>query len=489
MIKLLRLGLVLIFALFFSRAFFVAGLMHSYYQSLASENRIKPEPIEAPRGVVVDASGSLVATNIIVDGRVVRHYPDGEIVAPVVGYVSDGLGIAGLEKQYQAELSGVKGERLVVESASGKEVEEVSRREPEVGKKMVLNLDLGVQRVAYQALKNKLSESGVGGSVIVSRVNGEVVALVSLPSYDPNLFIQGGRRGNEGGGYTEAREIVIDEKKKPLFNRIFGGLYPPGSVFKLVTALAGLSEGVIAEDQLIEDSGEIVVGSYRYGNWYFDKYGKTEGQIDVKRALARSNDIFFYRVGEKLGVDRLTAFARKMGLGEKTGIDLPGEVVGLVPTPLWSEKEKGERWFLGNTYHLTIGQGDLLTTVLQVNRMTAAAVSGIKCPPRMVGKILCTDLGIDLRAIEVVREGMKMACLPGGTGFPFFDLRGDVWCKTGTAQQGGEEAKPHAWMVVVIPRGDALEWLVVTVMLEGAGEGSEQAGPVARQIVDYILKD
>lgn len=488
MIKMARLALVLIFAVFFSRAFFLTGPQHSYYLTQAGENRVKTEPVPAPRGVMVDREGRAVATNILVDGRAVRHYPDGEIVASVVGYLSNGAGVAGLEKQYQKELAGVDGQRVVAETAGGREVEEVSRQEPEAGEKLKLNLDLAVQTAAYQALKNKLGEVGESGSVVVSRVNGEVLALVSLPSYDPNLFVQNGKRGSEGGGYADVEAVVADETKKPLFNRAISGLYPPGSVFKLVPALAGLDAGVIGESDLIEDSGEIVVGNYRFGNWYFDKYGKTEGTINVKKALARSNDIFFYRLGERLGVDRLTALAKRLGLGEKTGIDLPGEAAGLLPTPLWAEKEKGERWFLGDTYHLAIGQGDLLTTVLQINRMAAAAVSGLKCPPRLFGSGECSDLGLNQKALAVVREGMRLACQPGGTGFTFFNMSGAVICKTGTAQHGGEQAKPHAWMVVVIPRGDTPGWLVVTVMLDSAGEGSTVAGPVARQIVDYLLR-
>ncbi|MFZ2201778.1 MAG: penicillin-binding transpeptidase domain-containing protein [Microgenomates group bacterium] len=487
----MRLALVLIFALFFSRAFFITGPLHSYYLTQAGENRVKTEVVPAPRGVMVDRDGRLVATNILVDGKTTRHYPDGEVVAAAVGYLSEGKGVAGLEKQYQIDLAGVDGQRVFSETAGGAEVEEVSLVAPEPGKKLALNLDLGLSTAAYQALKGKLAEVGKGGSAIVSAVNGEVLALVSLPSFDPNLFISGGKRGGEGGRYTDVASVVTDEIQKPLFNRAIGGSFPPGSVFKLVPALAGLASGVIDENDLIEDSGEIVVGPYRFGNWYFDKYGKTEGKINVKKALARSNDIFFYRLGEKLGVDRLTAYAKKLGLGEKTGIDLPGEASGLLPTPLWMEKEKGERWFLGNTYHLAIGQGDLLVTALQVNRMAAAVVSGLKCPPRLVGgqPSECTDLGLSQAAIETVREGMKMVCQEGGTGFPFFNLKGAVMCKTGTAQHGGEEAKPHAWMVVVIPRGDTPRWLVVTVMLDSAGEGSEQAGPVARQIVDYLLKE
>ena len=499
MSKFFLVGLVLVFAIFLSRAFFITIPMHQYYDELAGSNRIRTDIVGAPRGIITDRNGKLIATNILVDSKVVRHYPDGEVVAPVVGYVSDGTGVSGLEKQYQDDLVGVSGERIVEETASGIEMNEVSVKPATPGQEIRLNLDLGLQTVAYRALKEKLMMTGNAGAVVVSKVNGEILALVSLPSFDPNLFYADGKRGVEGGIYSEAKTVVADEEKKPLFNRAISGNFPPGSVFKIVTALAGLADGVISESDTFEDSGEIKVGIYRFGNWYFDKYGKTEGRITVTKALARSNDIFFYRLGEKIGIDRLDEYGKKLGLGEKTGIDLPGEASGLLPSPLWMEKEKGTRWFLGDTYHVSIGQGDLLVTPLQMNRVFAEVVSGKKCLPRLFGKGECVNLKLEDQARKVVMEGMKMVCESGGTGFPFFDLKGAVLCKTGTAQHGGETSKPHAWMAVVVPTTesritnhelrmeDVDNWLVVTVMLDEAGEGSEQAGPVARKIVDYLL--
>ena len=498
MSKFFLVGLVLVFAIFFSRAFFITIPMHRYYDGLAGSNRIRTDVVGAPRGIITDRNGKLIATNILVDSKVVRHYPDGEVVAPVVGYVSDGIGVAGLEKQYQEDLVGVSGERIVEETASGKEMNEISVKPAISGKEIRLNLDLGLQTVAYRALKDRLAITGNAGAVVVSKVNGEILALVSLPSFDPNLFYSNGKRGVEGGVYSEAKSIVADEEKKPLFNRAVSGNFPPGSVFKIVTALAGIDSGIINENDTFEDSGEIKVGIYRFGNWLFDKYGKTEGRITVTKALARSNDIFFYRLGEKMGIDKLNEYGKKLGLGEKTGIDLPGEASGLLPSPLWMEKEKGTRWFLGDTYHVSIGQGDLLVTPLQMNRVFAEVVSGKKCQPKLFGKGECVDLKLDEQARRVVVEGMKMVCESGGTGFPFFDLKGAVLCKTGTAQHGGETSHPHAWMAVVVPTEsqsavdsfqstDVDNWVVVTVMLDEAGEGSEQAGPVARKIVDVIL--
>lgn len=488
MSKFFRPALVLTFAIFFSRAFFITVPMHEYYAALAGANQVKKEIIEAPRGVIKDRNGKLIATNIQVDGKTVRHYPDGEVVAGVIGYVSDGAGVAGLEKQYQEKLAGQAGERIVEETASGKEIKEIELTPAEPGDELTLNLDMGLQTIGYRALKERLALVGKAGAVVVSKVNGEILALVSLPSYDPNLFYVNGKRGVEGGNYADAKSIISDDMRQPMFNRATGGNFPPGSVYKVVTALAGLGEGTINESDTFEDSGEIKVGSYRFGNWLFDKYGRTEGRITVTKALARSNDIFFYRLGEQIGIDKLVEYSKKLGLGIKTGVDLPGEASGLMPSPLWMEKEKGDRWYLGDTYHVSIGQGDLLTTPLQVNRVFAAIVSGKKCQPRLSGSSDCSDLSISGKARETVMEGMKMACESGGTGFPFFDLRGAVYCKTGTAQHGGEATKPHAWISVVVPKGNVSDWVVITVMLDEAGEGSEQAGPVARRIVDYVLQ-
>jgi penicillin-binding protein 2 len=258
-------------------------------------------------------------------------------------------------------------------------------------------------------------------------------------------------------------------------------------VFKPVTAYAGLEEGKITSTTEFVDTGELKVGIYRYGNWYFDQYGRTEGSINLAKALARSNDIFFYKVGEEVGVEKLVSWARKFGLGEPTGIELPGERAGLVPDRLWKERATGEKWFLGNTYHMSIGQGDLLVTPLQVARMTLGVVSGRLCDVSILknSDIKCQDLGLKAEDVLTVREGLKGVCATGGTAFPFFNFEPWVLCKTGTAQHSGQKTKedlPHAWMTVAYP-GENPE-MILTVMLEAAGEGSAEAGPVARAIVD-----
>ena len=302
-------------------------------------------------------------------------------------------------------------------------------------------------------------------------MQGKVLGLVSSPAYDPGKVV----------------DYLTDTENLYFLNRAISGTYPPGSVFKLVTAYAGLFEHKITAETKYEDTGEIRVGIYRYGNWYFDQYGKTEGSIDLVRALARSNDIYFYKVGEAVGVENLVKWARLFGLGQKTEIELPGETAGLVPDKLWKERKTGEQWFLGNTYHMAIGQGDLLTTPLQIARMTLGVVSGRLCQVSILKDKAptCRDLGLKTEDIATVRQGMAQVCASGGTAFPFFNFDPPVLCKTGTAQHSGqknEEDKPHAWITVAYP-GENPE-MILTVMLEAAGEGSAEAGPVAKAILE-----
>ncbi|HOX95800.1 MAG TPA: penicillin-binding transpeptidase domain-containing protein [Candidatus Woesebacteria bacterium] len=491
--------LILVFAFGFSRLFFLTVFMGGHYKELATGNMVKIEKTEAVRGVISDKNGKPLAINIENNGKTVRFYPGGEVTAAVVGYMGKSLeegadpdilvGRVGLESSFQEKLAGKYGEKLIEETAQGTKKTEITRKEPVAGENIQTNLDWEVQKAAYLALKSTLTSNGKSGAVVVMTVDGKVLGLVSAPSYDPNLFINGGSRSDFGGEFKDVNDLLGDNEKKPLFNRAVSGDFAPGSVFKLVPALAALEEKKISKDTLIQDSGEIVIGNYRFGNWLLDKYGQTEGQINVVKAIARSNDIFFYKTGELLGVDNLVSWSKKLGLGETTGIDLPGESGGFVPTPYWREKTFGEKWFLGNTYHLSIGQGDLMTTPLQINRMTAAVVSGLSCAPRLVGTATCMDIKINENNRKTVLEGMMAACSKGGTAFPLYDYGGQIYCKTGTAQKGGEDTLPNAWLSMVIPVGQSVkDWVVVTVLVEEGGEGSAVAAPIAKELVPLFLK-
>ncbi len=461
---------------------------------LSQSNTVKVERERAPRGVIYDRNGKALVRNTPDEKYgVTRQYVIGPSAAHVVGYVAEvrgdelgcrgGLcyesgsltGRAGIEQVMEEVLRGRDGGRVIEVNAKGEEVRMLGRYEPEAGGDVMLTIDYRLQQAIYEALEGKV------GAVVASDMQGRVLGLVSSPSFDPNMFTVDPK--------PEVLKNMLEDKDAQYFlNRAIGGAYAPGSVYKLVTAYAGLESGKLSPERRIEDTGEIKIDQYRYGNWYFDQYGKTEGELDLVGALRRSNDIFFYRVGEEVGAEELASWSKRMGLGVKTGIELPGEVEGLVPFPLWRERYIGEKWFLGNTYHMAIGQGDLLTTPVQIARMTVAAVSGRICAVTLLGgrEVDCHEIEVDGRNIEVVREGMKQACAPGGTAFPFFDFEPYVLCKTGTAQHGGEKTLPHAWITVAYP-GENPE-MVVTVILEAAGEGSYEAGPVAKKIVEEYKK-
>ncbi len=498
--------LSLMFALLFARVVFVNLVMGGHFRDLAENNTIRREKVVQSRGNIYDRNGKQLAVNIENEGRTVRFYPYGEVLAGVLGYTGkidepslkkckndcDGeteIGKMGLEKYYQAELVGKPGEVIIEEKATGETRAKFFQQGGEEGKNITTNIDADWQKAAFVSLKEKLKEAGKSGAVVVTKVSGEVLVLVSAPSFDNNLFINNGKRSDFGGDYKSVADLLLAEESKPLFNRAISGDFAPGSVYKILPAIAGLQEKKINEDSSIVDTGEIKIGEYRFGNWYLDKYGKTDGDVNVTKAIARSNDIFCYKLGEQLGVDLLVSWSKKMGLGDYTNIDLPGEGKGLLPTPYWREKNLGERWFLGNTYHLSIGQGDLMSTPMQINRMTAAIISGKKCEPRLVGKGNCVDVGLNEENRKIILRGMEKACSPEGTAFPLFSYAGKIYCKTGTAQKGGKETVSNAWISVVVPKGGNLDdWFVVTVLVEEGGEGSAVAAPIAKDLMPMLLK-
>lgn len=475
---------VVVLALIMAKVLYLQVIERGQYELSSRSNHIEMQRESAERGVVYDRQGVALTLNHKQDGgQVVREYPLAEAGAPVLGYLSEvkseeigcsegtcyslgmDTGRSGIEKTMEIYLRGRDGGRMVEVNSAGTKVRELGRNQSEPGSDVRLALDSRLQKIMYEALE------GRAGSAVALDMQGKVLGLVSSPSYDPaNL------------------SAYLDDKEKLYFlNRAIGGTYPPGSVFKLVTSMAGLAEGKVDSETRYEDTGEIRVGSYRYGNWYFDQYGRTEGMIGLVKALSRSNDIYFYKVGEEVTVEALVKWARKFGLGEATGIELPGERAGLVPDRLWKERTSGESWFLGNTYHLAIGQGDLLVTPLQVARMTLGVISGRLCRVSLLKDTQpsCRDLGLATGDIALVREGMRGACSTGGTAYPFFTYSPFVLCKTGTAQHSGQLSdsdQAHAWITLAYP-GENPE-MILTVMLEAAGEGSAEAGPVAKRILD-----
>lgn len=501
--------LVLSFGVLVFRLFVLTVVEGKQNRDLSEGQRIRIRKITAPRGMIFDRNGKPLVRNVPVykkcpvndetndlkstkceelgrdealrlevqgkDANVVvdigREYPYGESMAHLLGYLSEAtedevkadqfkmgdlIGRTGIEQYYDSVLRGVDGGELVEVNSKGETLRKIGKKDPLPGKDIILSIDADLQAATYKALAGKK-----GGVVAQDAKNGQVLALVSSPSFNPNKLTPD----------------VLTNPDLPLFDRVISGAYPPGSTFKIITSAAGLEEGRINSQTTIEDAGVVTVGSYRYTNWYFTQYGRTEGVINLVTAIKRSTDTFFYKLGEMIGAKDLVAWGKRFGLGKTTGIDLPGEIPGFLPDPT------GE-WFLGNTYHLAIGQGNIGLTPLQVNMIAGVVASGGKlCSPKiMISQTSCQDLKIKPGNLEIIKEGMREVCAAGGTAFPFFDFQPQVACKTGTAEFQDPEGKTHAWLSAFAPLDDPK--IVITVLAEAGGEGSKVAAPIAKEILE-----
>jgi penicillin-binding protein 2 len=369
----------------------------------------------------------------------------------------------------------------------------------------------------------------ISGAVVISDPRtGEILSMVSTPSFDPNSFT----KNDEETIFA----FLNDTVKMPMMNRAIAGIYPPGSTFKIITTTAGLEEGKITAQTKIEDVGSFSIGEFSFPNWYFIQYGKKEGMLDVIGAIRRSNDIFFYKTAEMLGIENLERWMKKFNLGIPLGIDIPGEGRGIVPSDAWKKENFGEGWYLGDTYHLGIGQGYLLVTPIQVDAWTGVIANGGKlCKPHLkqiqnskikmpkdpekipsefngASKGECKDLALKKETIDVIKEGMKEACSLGGTGWPLFDFKvktdstsvkdridgknfidsKEGWvkipvaCKTGTAEFGDSQKRTHAWFTTFAPVENPE--IAITILVEKGGEGSNVAAPVAKKILEYYFR-
>lgn len=524
----------LIFAVvfvFLLRLFYLQVVSGAKNRALSDSNRIRLIGIVAPRGKILDRNGELLAQSNItywlkkgdvrkqimlaqkndleaqglasedfsgslgqIYEEVGRSYPLGEDASHVLGYTSlaqradlnkneqltsqDMVGRAGIEETYEDFLKGVDGQKLIEVDAIGGRVSILSRVAPKQGENIHLTIDAKLQKVAYEALRRGAAKAGTkGGAIIVaSPLTGEVLALASLPSFDPN---------NVGG--------VTNDANKPLFNRATLGNYPPGSIFKIVTALAGLESGKINKDTQIEDVGQFDFSGTHFSNWYFTAYGGRDGVLKLDRAIARSNDIFFFKVGQTIGLDPIRKMALKLGFGQKTGIDLPSEDFGLVPDDVWKQSTQKQPWYPGDTMHMAIGQGFMLSTPIQISSLINFMASGKLMKPYLVSEIdgpQKSQIGpkangqklVSDANFKLVREGMRQVCQTGGTGWPFFEVKNyTLGCKSGTAEK--LEGNPHAWFGAFAPFDSPQ--ITVTVLVEDGGEGSTVAGPIAKEILDY----
>ncbi|MDY7562016.1 penicillin-binding protein 2 [Pseudomonas sp. 10B1] len=463
---------------------------------------------------------ALIAVNqfrlpgVEVVAQLVRHYPQGEHFAHSVGYVgrinekelkaldsvnysgTHHIGKTGIERFYEADLHGRVGYEEVETNARGRVMRVLNRTNPIPGKDIVLSLDIKLQQAAEAALGGRR-----GAVVALDPTTGEVLAMVSQPSFDPNPFVT----GISFKDYAELRDSI----DRPLFNRILRGLYPPGSTIKPAVAIAGLDSGVVTASSRVFDPGFYQLPNYdhKYRNW--NRTG--DGWVDLDTAIMRSNDTYFYDLAHKIGIDRLSSYLNKFGIGQKVSLDMFEESPGLMPSREWKRATRRQAWFPGETLILGIGQGYMQATPLQLAQATAlVANKGVWNRPHLA-KTVAGIRPVDENPMEniVLRDASDWAKVNHGMQQVMHGARGTarkaavgsqyrIAGKSGTAQvvaikQGEkydrtkvqERHRDHALFVGFAPADNPR--IVVAVMVENGESGSGIAAPVVRQVMDSWL--
>lgn len=434
-----------------------------------------------------------------------RLYPIAESLAHLLGYIGkidadeytklgqgylldDNIGKSGLEKQYEGYLKGTHGEKRIEVDALGREKKVISQNDFVAGTNVVLAIDSDLQEKAYQVIKEQ-TPNGRGSIVISDCRNGQIMAMVDYPSFDNNLFT---------GGiiYSEYKKLLEDERK-PMFTRSIFGEYPSGSTIKPVMSAAALQEKIVTKNTTVNSTGGINIGQWRFPDWKAGGHGVT----NVTKAIAWSVNTFFYYIGggygdfKGLGLEKIIDYYKLFGLGEITGIDLPGERKGFLPSESWKKEVKKEPWYIGDTYHLSIGQGDLLVTPLQVNNYIVAIANGgtLYQPSLAIGAVypngdreafptkIIRNVAVDKDNLATIRQGMRET-VTYGSGRSLDSLPVEVAGKTGTAQWSSNK-KNHAWFTGFAPYNNPN--FCITVLVEEGGEGSAVAVPVAKEIMAW----
>ncbi|MGB5343459.1 MAG: penicillin-binding protein 2 [Thermoanaerobaculia bacterium] len=431
-----------------------------------------------------------------------RLYRNGPITAHTLGYLGevsqrdlasgasslkpgDLVGRKGVELAFDESLRGADGQRAVIVDSRGRFKEEYGREPAQSGQNLKLGLDLDLQQEAARYFEGK-----AGAAVALDPATGEIRAMVSAPSYNPNIF---SRRLDR-----DAWRNLIEAPEDPLQNRVIQNTYSPGSVFKIVMAAAGLSEGVIDPEQTVWCGGATKIYNRRWRCWKQAGHG----HISLHRAIKESCDVYFYHLGQELGIERIAKYSRQLGLGRPTGIDLLGEREGLVPDPDWSARRRGTPWYPGETISVAIGQGPILVTPLQIaSLMAAVANSGYQVRPHVVESPSVEKEQLTVEPWVFERIGAALWSVVNdqrGTGsaarVPGIDVAG----KTGTVQVVQQktwiksedlpyEQRDHGWFASYATAGD--KQLVVVVLVEHGGHGSTAAAPLAKRLYEIYFRD
>jgi penicillin-binding protein 2 len=484
-------------------------------------NRHRGEPAYRPIVVVEDATIQQVAAvvarrldselpDVVVQEVPTRRYPTDALAAHLFGYVGeasdaqlgDGIsqgaivGQQGLEKVYNAMLMGQDGAKRVVVNSMGREIRTLEEIPPVAGRRVQLTLDLDLQRAAEDGFRH----AGFNGAaLIMDPRDGEVLTYVSLPAYDPNAFAGGIDRASWSALNTDAL--------RPLQNRVIQGRYSPGSTFKIVLATAALEEGLITPDHVINCGG----GANFYGRFFKCHLARGHGAMDLRHAIEKSCNVYFYTLGNMLGVDKIHEYAVKLGLAGKTGIDLPSEQESIVPSTEWKRKRTGEKWYAGETISVSIGQGQVSVTPASLAVMISTiANGGTRLTPRLVRAVddgngwqpvkpptVADKVRFRPETLAALHDGLWMVVNAAGTGARARIVGRDVAGKTGTAQvisnQGrqaarnsGRDLRDHGWFVFFAPK-DKPE--IAGVIFGEHNEHGFLGAPIAKHVIEtYFAK-
>jgi len=459
-----------------------------------------------------------------IKARLFRHYPLGETGSHLLGYIgrinqaekaamedwpdervanyrgTEYIGKLGLEQRYEAELHGTTGFEEVETSAAGRAVRRLNSHPPTPGHKLTLSVD-----IRLQALVEDMFGSRRGALVALDPRNGEVLAFVSKPTFDPNLFVD----GIDVDSWRELNESI----DKPLLNRALRGTYPPGSTFKPFMAMAALSSGKRTASQTVQDGG-----TFQFGNHVFRSHGdKGLGPVDMHRSIVKSSNVYYYSLANEMGVDLMHELLSPYGFGQRTGIDLENEVTGVLPSTAWKrrffKRPEQQRWYAGETISLGIGQGYNNFTMLQLANATATLVSGgQRFQPRLVREVedpvtrerrtvpreTLEPLALKPEHVEAMRKALYGVTVEGTSTRVFAGAPYTSGGKTGTAQAVGirqnekynaakleEHQRDHSLYIAAAPI--EAPTVVLAVVVENAGFGAEAAAPMARRVFDYLL--
>lgn len=498
---------ILVAAIFLFRVGYLQIERGAEYAALGEGNRLSHTEIIANRGIVFDVTGMEVVWNVPGETRdfASRAYMTSSSTSHILGYVSypktdssgiyyetEYIGNDGVERMYDSVLNGENGTRVVETDALMSLVSANVLKRPINGSDVTLTIDSEMQRTMYTLIENLAADKGFesGAGVIMDIENGELLTMTSYPGFDPNIIAE--------GDDTDRITAYFTDPHKPLLNRAIAGLYTPGSIVKPFMALAALSEGVISPDKLIESTGSIrLQNPYNPELYSVFVDWKAHGWIDMRDAIAVSSNVYFYSIGggfegqKGLGIERIEKYMRSFGVGVATGIDLPGEVQGTIPTPEWKERVfDGEQWRIGDTYNTSIGQYGFQVTPLQMARSIGMIASkGVLVTPHVVKqseveKITST---IDTAHFNVIHEGMREGVLRGsaaGLNTPGIELA----AKTGTAQVGISKSLHNSWIVGFFPY-DEPKYSFAVVMERGPSKNVIGALFVMRQFVDWMKEN